>query len=54
MENVRVGYFDEYMEAEIFACSLKDTYEKGKPDKRAERQRKALIGRALSGFKTML
>lgn len=26
--------------------------EKGKPDKRAERQRKALIGRALSGFKT--
>lgn len=26
--------------------------EKGKPDKRAERQRKAVIGRVLSGFKT--
>ena len=30
----------------------KDTLEKSRPDKRAERQRKALIGRALSGFKT--
>lgn len=30
----------------------KETAEKGKPDKRAERQRKALINRALSSFKT--
>ena len=27
-EHERVGYFDDYMEAEVFACSLKSTYEK--------------------------